>query len=150
MRAFARRELVLRYQPIVDVGVGRLRRVEALVRWAHPRHGVLSPDQFVGAASRLGHLRLLSRYVIRVALEQVAAWRAAGLQIAVAVNVDAADFRDNQLVPFIAASLGELDLAPSALMLEITERGSFDDDARTLRNIHAIRRLGVTFAIDDF
>jgi diguanylate cyclase (GGDEF)-like protein len=149
-RALERRELVLYYQPQFDLVAGRVRSAEALVRWQHPSQGLLPPERFLAAIERAGLTRRLTRYVLDEALEQLGAWRAAGIDIGLAVNVSAKDLADPLFPDEIAQALGRHGIEPSALELEVTEDALLSDSIRAGRRLERIVEHGVRIAIDDF
>jgi diguanylate cyclase (GGDEF)-like protein/PAS domain S-box-containing protein len=149
-RAVDEGELVLHFQPKLDVRTQRMVGVEALVRWEHPLRGLLSPDQFIPTAEQAGLIDPLSRWVMRAALVQVNAWRRIGLEIPVAVNLSMRSFRDEQL-PDKIRELLEVNQTPAhLLMLEITESSLMVDPPRTLGILNRLREMGIRVAIDDF
>ncbi|MCA1647401.1 MAG: EAL domain-containing protein [Chloroflexi bacterium] len=149
-RAIDGGELVLQYQPKVDLRTGRLCSVEALVRWAHPSRGLLTPDEFIPVAEQAGLIEPLSRWVMRAALHQVNAWGGIGLEIPVAVNLSMRSFRDEQLPEKVAELLSQTQTPPHLLMLEITESTLMADPNRTLAILGRLRATGIRIAIDDF
>jgi diguanylate cyclase (GGDEF)-like protein len=149
-RAVDEGELVLHFQPKLDVRTQLMVGVEALVRWEHPLRGLLSPDQFIPTAEQAGLIDPLSRWVMRAALVQVNAWRRIGLEIPVAVNLSMRSFRDEQL-PDKIRELLEVNQTPAhLLMLEITESSLMVDPPRTLGILNRLREMGIRVAIDDF
>ena len=149
-RAVDEGELVLHFQPKLDLRTQRMVGVEALVRWEHPLRGLLSPDQFIPTAEQAGLIDPLSRWVMRAALVQVNAWRRIGLEIPVAVNLSMRSFRDEQL-PDKIRELLEVNQTPAhLLMLEITESSLMVDPPRTLGILNRLREMGIRVAIDDF
>jgi diguanylate cyclase (GGDEF)-like protein len=148
--ALGRDELVLHYQPKRDLRSGRNARVEALVRWQHPVHGLLAPDAFVPLAESTGLIGLLDRWVLNAALRQSAVWRAEGLDVPVAVNLSVQDLRDRTLPDLIGGLLREHAVPVDGLILEITETGLLGDPARAFEVLQGLRALGVHIAIDDF
>lgn len=141
-------ELLLHYQPIVDLRTGEPQSVEALVRWGHPKHGLLLPNDFVPAAEQTELIHPLTAWVLNEALRQAHAWQAAGIQLAVAVNLSARNLLDPDLVETIRALLQTWAVSPENLILEITERTTLaTQDFEALR---LLRGLGVRLAIDDF
>lgn len=148
--AISRGELVLHYQPIVEVSTGRVLAVEALVRWQHPEHGLLAPNLFIPAAERTGVIGPLTRDVLDQALHAVAGWRADGLDIAVAVNLSAQSLLDRGIVADVRAALDRHGLPASALELEITESSAMTDPERALESLTALEALGVELAVDDY
>jgi EAL domain-containing protein (putative c-di-GMP-specific phosphodiesterase class I) len=125
--------------------------MEALVRWPHPVHGVLSPDQFIPLAEQTGLIVPLTLWVLEEAVRQCRAWqRLTSSPLAVSVNLSARTLHDTELPDTVAAVLRAHDLAPSRLTLEITETGLMSDPARSLQVVSRLAELGVNIAIDDF
>lgn len=149
-RAIDRSELVLHYQPKVDLRTGRLDGVEALVRWQHPERGLLAPDAFIPQAERYGFMRLLTAGVLSQALDQVSAWRQGDGPTSVAVNVSASNLLDTDLPEQIATMLAMRELPGEALTVEITEGVLMADPDRASRVLHSLRALGVHISIDDY
>jgi diguanylate cyclase (GGDEF)-like protein len=149
-RAVDRGELVLHYQPTVHLDTGRIRGVEALVRWQHPTRGLLYPGQFIALAEETGLIVPIGWAVLRQACDQAAQWRAAhpGLDLAVTVNLAAAQLRHPDCTRQVAHALAASGLDPAALTLEITESVLMDDDAD--RQLAELTQLGVKLAVDDF
>jgi diguanylate cyclase (GGDEF)-like protein/PAS domain S-box-containing protein len=141
-------ELVLHYQPIVSALDGQLLKVEALVRWGHPSHGLLPPDDFIPSAEQSNLIKPLTAWVLNEALGQVHAWSKAGIDVGVAVNLSARNLLDDELPEAVAELLGTWQVAPEKLSLEITERSMLATEAdETLRRLHEI---GVRISVDDF
>jgi diguanylate cyclase (GGDEF)-like protein/PAS domain S-box-containing protein len=141
-------ELVLHYQPIVSALDGQLLKVEALVRWGHPSHGLLPPDDFIPSAEQSNLIKPLTAWVLNEALGQVHAWSKAGIDVGVAVNLSARNLLDDELPEAVAELLGTWQVAPEKLSLEITERSMLATEAdETLRRLHEI---GVQISVDDF
>ena len=149
-RAIDHDELVLYYQPKIDVRTGALVAVEALLRWPHPSRGLVPPDEFILLAEQTRLIRPLSRWVLRAALRQCAAWRADGLDLPVAVNLSAQDLQDPALPDLVAEQLTACGVSPEHLQLEITESGLLADPPRARERLARLRALGVRVAIDDF
>jgi diguanylate cyclase (GGDEF)-like protein len=150
-RALERDELFLQYQPKIDLQGGTLAGFEALLRWCHPEHGVVSPVEFVPIAEETGLIVPIGEWIVRTVVRQMAAWHAAGLpQIPVAVNLSARQFLQGDIVALIEAMLREAHIAPHLLELELTESLSMADPERSLAIMRALRTLGVTLSIDDF
>jgi diguanylate cyclase (GGDEF)-like protein len=149
-RALEDRELVVEYQPQVDLATGTVRGAEALVRWDHPTRGVLSPEEFLAAAEQGGLMRSLTRYVLDESLRQLRAWRSAGLEIDLAVNVSSRDLADARFPDEVARALVEHGVDPSWLELEVTETALLSDRLRTSRMLERLVEQGVRIAIDDF
>jgi EAL domain-containing protein (putative c-di-GMP-specific phosphodiesterase class I) len=149
-RALDERELILHYQPKADLSDGRIVGVEALVRWQHPEHGLLSPDQFVPLAEATGLIRELTLRVLDEALRQQRAWRDVGIDIRVAVNLSARDLYDLTLPATTARLLATHDVPPTALELEITESVIVADPMRARAILSRLSEMGVVLAIDDY
>lgn len=149
-RALAGSELVLHYQPKVTIADRRLAGVEALVRWEHPRLGLLGPDRFVPLVEREGLMRGLTLRVLELALAQQRRWRDAGEVVPVAVNLSPSSLIDTRLPSDIASLLARYRTPPEQLELEITEETVMRDPKRALDVIARIGELGVEFSLDDF
>lgn len=149
-RAIERDELVLLYQPKAELRGRRIPSVEALLRWQHPSRGTILPEEFIPLAEHTGLIRPLTSYVIDQALSQVARWRAAGLELGVAVNLSVQNLLDVDLPAEVAKLLDSRKLPPSSLILEITESGIMGDPVRTAHVLAQLNRLGVGLSIDDF
>jgi two-component system sensor kinase len=149
--ALQRGELSVVYQPIVELSDSSLRGFEALLRWQHPTRGDLPPDQWIKLAEGSGMIRAIGRWVLRNACQQVAEWRrSSGRELFVAVNVSARQLQDPGFVDEIASALGEAQLCPGALVLEITESATADDPEAAIAQLESLRSLGVELSIDDF
>src|SRR3954451_1192000 len=149
-QAIARDELELYFQPKIDVVTERVVHAEALVRWKHAVHGVMRPDEFIPLAEQAGNIGLITKWAIRKAIRQCAAWQREGLDLAVAVNLSALDLLDAELPTLISGLLSEAGLPPSRLVLEITESAVMKDAAYALKVLRDLKRRGVALAIDDF
>jgi diguanylate cyclase (GGDEF)-like protein len=149
-RAIEQGQLVVHYQPQIDLRHGVVRGAEALVRWRHPRRGFLRPEAFLAAAEQGGLMRSLTRYVLDESLAQLKDWRAAGLEIDLAVNVSGRDLTDARLPEEIATALSRHGVDPSWLELEIMESVLLSDRLRTSRMLERLVDQGVRIAIDDF
>ncbi|MDQ1488788.1 MAG: hypothetical protein QOJ23_1302, partial [Actinomycetota bacterium] len=149
-RALERDELVLHYQPKVDLRTGRITGAEALVRWNHPERGLLFPDSFIPLAEETGLVGALGEFVIAAACEQLQAWQSAGLPpLTVAVNVSACQVREG-LAEYVTRALRLADLDGRSLELELTESAALESLEATIHQIDELRALGVTCSIDDF
>jgi diguanylate cyclase (GGDEF)-like protein len=151
-RVIDRDELVLHYQPIVDLAQGRVTGVEALLRWDHPQRGLVAPLQFVPMAEETGLIVALGRWVLDEACRQAAAWRAelgAGAPW-VSVNISGRQLVDSGLARDVRAALAAADLPPEALAVEITETVLVQDVKLAVERLEELRGLGVLVAIDDF
>jgi EAL domain-containing protein (putative c-di-GMP-specific phosphodiesterase class I) len=149
-RAIDRGQLLLHYQPKVDLRDGHITGVEALVRWQHPQRGLLTPDEFVPLAEQAALIESLSQWVLHTAVGQASAWRRAGFDIPVAVNLSMHSLQDEQLPASVARVLESANLPPSLLVVEITESTLMQDAVRTLAILERLRATGIRVAIDDF
>jgi diguanylate cyclase (GGDEF)-like protein len=149
-RAISEGELVVHYQPKADLESGAVISVEALVRWEHPERGLLLPGEFLPMAEQTGLIRPLTLYVLEAAASQTCEWDELGLNLRVAVNLSMANMIDSQLPGDVAALLAKHRLAPSRLILEITENVVMADPARTIEILEQLRSLGVGLSLDDF
>jgi diguanylate cyclase (GGDEF)-like protein/PAS domain S-box-containing protein len=149
-RALEGRELIVHYQPKVELATGRVIGAEALVRWQHPRHGLVLPDKFVPVAEQTGLIDALSRYVLAAALGECRQWREAGFDMSVAVNLSTRNLVDLSLPDDVRLLLAEAEIAPGSLDLEITESALLADPLRAADVVRRLSALGVRIAIDDF
>jgi diguanylate cyclase (GGDEF)-like protein len=149
-RAIEGGELVLHYQPKVSLEGDRVTGVEALVRWQHPEHGLLQPDQFVPLAERTGTIAHLTRWVLDAALRQCAAWRLEYPGLTVAVNLAAANVLDVGLPALVTELLDEHGLPGEALECEVSETTVMSDPQRVTEVLASLRALGVRLSLDDF
>jgi diguanylate cyclase (GGDEF)-like protein len=147
--AIADGQLVLHYQPLVDPS-GRVRSVEALVRWQHPDRGLLAPGAFLPQAERSAVITDLTDRVLADAVAQAARWRADGLHLPVAVNLAAPVLAQDRFVGVIRSLLEQHRLPGGSLIVEITESAVVTRPERAARRLDAVRDLGVRVAMDDF
>ena len=146
-------ELRLEYQPLASLANGRVLGLEALVRWEHPRRGLLLPGRFVGLAEESELIIALGQWVLEAGCAQMARWRAMypeANDAFLAVNVSPRQFDGPQLLPAVRGALEKSGLPPGALMLEITESGIVSDDVRLHGLLGELREFGIRLAIDDF
>jgi len=142
--------LHLHFQPKIDIKSNRIKGVEALLRWDHPELGMIPPDQFIPLTEQGGIIRSLSKWVLNAALAQQAAWRDAGLDLPVSINLSIKDLQDISVPLLIKDLLKDYQLESSSLMLEITETSMMLDPDRTFEVISNLHALGVRLSIDDF
>jgi EAL domain-containing protein (putative c-di-GMP-specific phosphodiesterase class I) len=143
-------QLVLHYQPQLDLGAGEILTVEALVRWQHPRLGLIPPLKFLPLAEEAGLMGALTTWVLSNALWQCAAWRASGCEISVAVNVSATNLIDPGFAELVGELLVSYNLPGDALVIELTETTVISDFERSKLVIDELRELGLIVSIDDF
>jgi diguanylate cyclase (GGDEF)-like protein len=149
-RAIAEDELVLHYQPQVELRAGSVVGVEALLRWQHPERGLLAPGEFLPLAENTGLMHPLTAWVLRTAVAQAAAWRAAGRTLRVAVNVSPRSLLDGDLPRVVLAVLAEAGLPPDLLEIEITETAIMTDPKRAATVLGHLGAMGLKVSIDDF
>ncbi|TME77363.1 MAG: EAL domain-containing protein [Chloroflexi bacterium] len=149
-RAVDEGELVLYYQPQIDLRTGGITSVEALVRWMHPKRGLVGPDEFIPLAERTGLIKRLTRTVLTEAIRQARAWELAGLRVPIAVNLSMRNIHDPQLPQTIAQLLQRWDARPDLLRLEMPETVLAADPERALQTMDSLRAMGVHIALDDF
>jgi len=145
-----RDQFLLHYQPEVEIATGRLRRVEALVRWQHPELGLLRPADFIPLAETGNLVHVVTEWVLGEAIRECRRWHDKGFHVGVAVNLSPRSLRDAALPGLIASLLSAADLAPSALTLEITEGSLLADPEHAVAVLSRILALGVGLSIDDF
>ncbi|HEY8574181.1 bifunctional diguanylate cyclase/phosphodiesterase [Phenylobacterium sp.] len=151
--ALGRSELTPYYQPIVRLSTGALSGFEALVRWRHPRRGLLLPEEFLPLCEEMGMMPALGAMMMREAARQLAAWRlrhAAAGELSVAVNLSTGEIDRPDLVSDVAAIRDETGLPPGALKLEVTEGDVMRDPERAAEVLGALRKAGAGLALDDF
>jgi len=148
----ARGELLVHYQPIIDLRTERIVGFEALVRWDHPTRGLIYPNAFISLAEKTDLIVPLGAVVLEEACRQARAWRTAwpGERLVMSVNLSPRQFADPGLVASIAATHSETGLEPSALELEITETAVMDQSEPGMRALADLRALGVRLVLDDF
>lgn len=150
--ALKRNELVLHYQPKIDLKSGSIIGAEALIRWHHPEHGLISPNMFIPLAERTGLIRAITDWVIETAVKQNKIWRNMGYELKIAVNVSARSFHgpEGRLTDKIDNVLKSLNMSSDSLEIEITENLLMTDITNISRLLKRISDLGVSIAIDDF
>jgi diguanylate cyclase (GGDEF)-like protein len=150
-RALDEHQLVLHYQPKVDVRSGRIRGAEALVRWMHPTRGVLPPMLFIPIAEETGMILPIGEWVLREACRELRRWHDRGLtHLTMAVNLSAEQFRQHDLVTRIDETLRWAGIPAHSLELELTESAVMQDTNRSIEMLDGIVKLGVRVSVDDF
>jgi diguanylate cyclase (GGDEF)-like protein/PAS domain S-box-containing protein len=149
--AIANRQLLLHYQPQIDLASGRIQGVEALIRWLHPGFGMVSPCEFIPIAEESGLIVPIGDWVLQTACRQNAAWQKSGLPpVRMCVNVSTRQFRDKSLIGSVRAALEKSGLDASHLELELTESLIMEDVPGAIATMRELQQLGVQLAIDDF
>ncbi|HEX4297088.1 MAG TPA: EAL domain-containing protein [Devosia sp.] len=149
--AIANRQITFSYQPQIDARTGALAGVEALARWRHPALGVVPPSRFIPIAEDCGLVEAIGEFAIAEACGQLKAWDASGVDVPrVAVNISPIQFRNPRLPEVVAATLAATGIAPSRLVIEITEGVMMDAFPSGIANAAALRNMGVSISVDDF
>jgi diguanylate cyclase (GGDEF)-like protein/PAS domain S-box-containing protein len=150
-RAMKRQELVLHYQPKVNLASNAIIGVEALIRWHHPQRGLVPPAQFIPVAEECGFIVPIGRWVLRETCRQARTWHDARFEpIRVAINISAVELRDKEFVAGVRSVLMETGVDPTCVELELTETSLLRDSKSTTAVLHALKDLGVGLALDDF
>lgn len=150
-KALLRDELLLYYQPQINIRSGKIVGMEALIRWQHPQLGLVPPNQFIPLAEETGLICTIGEWVIRAACIQQQAWQAmGGPPVRIAVNLSARQFQQRDLVKTIAQILQETHTNPNYLELEITESTAMQDVNFTVAMLQELRQMGIQIAMDDF
>jgi EAL domain-containing protein (putative c-di-GMP-specific phosphodiesterase class I) len=152
-QAIRRGELLVHYQPIVDLNSNRVNAVEALVRWQHPTRGLLAPAEFISIAEETGLIVPIGQWVLEETCRQVVAWQSnfpRHKALMASVNLSPRQFQESNLVEQVTRAVREAGIAPGSLKLEITEGVIMQDVEFTIKTLWQLRELGVQLAIDDF
>lgn len=143
-------ELMLYYQPKLDIRERRIHQAEALLRWRHPVYGLVSPGEFIPLAERTGSIQLLTAWVIEEAVRQLHEWNGRGLGLEVSLNISAEDLINLELPERVGAQLVGQEVAAEQLIFEITESAMMQDPERALEVLRRLRQRGVQLSVDDF
>ncbi|MFK7967459.1 MAG: EAL domain-containing protein [Burkholderiaceae bacterium] len=150
-KALQKNEFEVHYQPKVSVSENRICGAEALLRWNHPEHGEISPDQFVPMAEELGLITEIGTWVLEQACAEAVRWANEGISdCTVAVNIAAPHFADSRLLDDVQRTLESTGLPPGMLTIELTESMMMIDTEETLTSLERLRTLGIRTALDDF
>jgi diguanylate cyclase (GGDEF)-like protein len=149
-RAIDRGELLLHYQPKVDLRTNDIHGVEALVRWQHPERGMIPPDEFIPPAQKTGVIAPLTMFVLDEALRQCRTWALQGLELCVAVNLSTRNLLDVHLPDTVGELLARWEVPARLLELEITESTILADPVRAMQILSRLDEMGIRLAIDDF
>lgn len=149
-RAIEKNDLSLFYQPKVSLQTNELYGAEALVRWDHPTHGFIAPDEFIPMAERTRMIKQLSQWVLKRAFRDCAAWHQQGVNIKISVNLSTRDLHDPDLPDLIAGIAAATGIKPEWIILEITESSVMNEPENALAIINRLHDMGYQFSIDDF
>jgi len=148
--AIVNNEFKLYYQPQVDTLKGHMYGVEALIRWQHPKLGMLTPFHFIDIAEETNLIIPIGEWIVREACRQGKEWHDSGLMLQVSINISPKQFQSSQLVDLIADALEESGFDPSCLIIEITEAIAMSQIEKTVDTMYRLKKLGVRISIDDF
>ncbi|WP_043310135.1 bifunctional diguanylate cyclase/phosphodiesterase [Pseudomonas sp. ML96] len=143
-------ELLLYYQPKLDIANRRVHEAEALLRWSHPHYGMVSPGEFIPLAERTGSIQILTTWVIGEAVRQLHEWNEQGLRMHISLNISAEDLIDLQLAERVGRLLKDQNVAAEQLVFEITESAMMQDQQRALEVLQRLREQGIQLSVDDF
>jgi diguanylate cyclase (GGDEF)-like protein len=143
-------ELILHFQPKINIRTNTVTGAEALVRWQHPQHGFMPPDEFIPLAERTGLIKPLSMWVLKRAIEQALIWHGNKLKLNIAINISPSTLHDMELPDAITGVLASYTLAPHHITFEITEGSIIKDPARALEILTRLANMGIRISIDDF
>lgn len=143
-------EFVLHYQPQVNLVTGRITGIEALVRWNHPKYGLVYPNIFLPVTEKTGYIRQMGEYLLRKACTEAKELELQGFKVKLGVNISALQFKDANFVEMIKSILAETGLNPNYLELEITENMVIQPTKLMINKMKDLKALGIHFSIDDF
>ena len=149
-RALEQKEIVVHYQPIIDIRTGEVNAAESLARWLHPVHGLVPPSEFIPLAERTGLIKELTLYVLETGLAQLRSWRSRDIDLRLSVNLSARNLLDRSFPRTVTELLEFHEIAPDRLQFELTENTIMRDPTRSLAVLSELRDLGVGLAVDDF
>ena len=143
-------QLLLHYQPKLDIRQGHVRQAEALLRWQHPQFGMVSPAEFIPLAERTGSIQLLTQWVIEEGIRQLCEWNRRGLYLQLSLNISADDLLGDELAHRVSALLRRYNLPAEQLLFEITESAVMREPEKALKVLHLLRDCGISLSVDDF
>ena len=149
-RAISEGEMVLHFQPKIDIESNSVNGVESLVRWQHPRLGLVYPDAFIGLAEMSGLIKPLTLEVLRLAMLQILEWRSQGYEFPVAVNISAINLQEKDFPEIVSAMIEKYDVPSHLLELEVTESAIMVEPLIAIENIRRLSMIGIQMSIDDF
>ena len=149
-RAAEANELLLHYQPKLNIHEGHVRQAEALLRWKHPQYGMVSPGEFIPLAERTGSIQTLTAWVIEECLRQLREWNQRGLRVLMSLNISAQDLHDIGLATRVSRLLAQYAVPAEQLIFEITESAVMQNPDTALKVLHSLRACGISLSVDDF
>ncbi|MGY4492690.1 diguanylate cyclase (GGDEF)-like protein [Pseudomonas sp. TE3610] len=149
-RAADNGELLLNYQPKLDIRQGQVRQAEALLRWHHPQLGIVSPGEFIELAERTGSIQLLTRWVIEEGIRQLSEWNGRGLRVQLSLNISADDLLGQDLPERVSRLLSLYGVPAGQLIFEITESAIMREPEQALKVLNRLRECGISLSVDDF
>ncbi|MDX8126599.1 bifunctional diguanylate cyclase/phosphodiesterase [Methylomonas sp. EFPC1] len=149
-QAIEKEQLHVYYQPKVSVQTGQVYGAEALVRWQHPKHGFIAPDEFIPMAERTRVIKHLTAWMLKQSFKHCAEWRKRGWELIISVNLSAKDLHDPELPDVMAGVAAAANIKPGWMMLEITESSIMTDPERAMEVIQRLNEMGYKLSIDDF
>jgi EAL domain-containing protein (putative c-di-GMP-specific phosphodiesterase class I) len=149
-QAFVADQFTVHYQPQRDLRAGRIVAVEALLRWRHPRRGMVRPTEFIGLAEDIGLIGPLTERVLERACRQHQLWQSAGMALRLSVNLSPVQFREGGVVQLIERTLAETGFDPQYLEIELTEGVMLESSDASMTSLRRLRKFGVGFSLDDF
>ena len=149
-QAIEKGQLDIYYQPKIELKSGAVHGAEALVRWRHPRHGFVAPDEFIPMAERTRIIKHLTLWALKQTFKHCADWHRQGVELTISVNLSAKDLHDPELPDIVAGVAASTGVKPNWMMLEITESSIMTDPEKTLEIIQRLHDMGYRFSIDDF
>lgn len=149
--AIERNELILNYQPVISMPGSEQRDLEALLRWQHPKHGLIPPLKFIGSAEETGLIIPIGNWIIKTVCLQIKTWQEQGYKVPrIAINLSAKQFQDDNLVDNITEILDQTDVASKFITLEITETMLIDNIEKVVQTLTRLNTMGIKISIDDF
>lgn len=148
--AIEHKQLIIFYQPKIDLKEGRIIGVEALVRWNHPQRGLLSPDEFIPLAEHTGLIRPLTFFVLHEALHRASLWKKEGITLKISVNLSVHHLQDEQLASKVESAMRQWEVPAELLGFEITESAIMANPLRAMNTLTQLSKMGIGLSIDDF
>ena len=148
--AIEENQFMLHYQPKIDLTSNCISGVEALIRWRHPREGLVFPDSFIPLVEQNGLIKPLTRLVLKMALQQLTAWQQLGKEIPIAINISAINLQDPSFPDQVREIMRDFTISPALLEMEITETALMLDPLRAIETVKKLCGMGIVMSIDDF